>query len=114
MAVRPARVPTVRSAARVESARLDDEDERSFRMPATVDLGLGESNLVQRSADVDGARASGTLSLPRDRRAEGPVDLDDARSVAEACETPAIAVRESSCRDRRERPGRRVEEDGPR
>ena len=114
MAVRPARVPTVWSAARVEAARLDDEDERSLRVPATVDLGLGRPDLVQRSADVDGARASGTLGLPRDRLAQGPVDLDDAGSVAEALEAPPIAVGQPARRDRGERPGRRVEEDGPR
>ena len=52
-------------------------------MAAGGDVGLGRGDLVERPAEVDRRRAARTVRGPRDRPVERPVDLEDARSVAE-------------------------------
>ena len=104
------------AGARVGSNRLvlGEQHERPLRDAARGDRGLRRGDLLERAAEVDRRRREQLGGAPRDRAVEREVELEDARSVAEAARagagsrpgarSPAIAG---------EPAGRRVEQRDP-
>src|ERR1019366_6148255 len=62
------------AGARVESNRLGCATSTNGRA-------LGGRDLVERSAHVDRAGAGALGCLPRDRRAQGPIDFENAGTI---------------------------------
>ena len=82
-------------AGRVEEARLHEQDERAGGMLALRGRLLRGGDLVERAAEVHGARARDLRRAPGDRPVERPVELEDARPVAVAREPPRVPVRQA-------------------
>src|SRR5439155_24805824 len=74
MAVRPGRVLTGRRPARVEEARLGDQDERPLNRATAPGAPFRGRNLLQRAPEMDSARAATLGRPPRDRPGERPVE----------------------------------------
>src|SRR5262249_46542628 len=77
-------------------------------------LSLGLRDLLERAAEMDGARFGARRGGPRHRSVERVIELEDAGAATEARERATIALGKSRTCDARELPGRGVEEHGPR
>src|SRR6202042_1183448 len=99
-------------ARRIEQRRLTQQYEGSiddFAVPCTL---LRCRDLVQRSAQMQRARAPAFVGLPWNRRRERPVHFERGHAVAIPLELLAIAPRECVASDLKQRPRREVAEDG--
>src|SRR5260221_14052735 len=94
MAVRPRSVFTRRCAWLVEQALLGQQHERSLGRYALPKGSLAGLDLWQRAAEMERRGAHALGISPWNRSVEREVDLEDARSVAEAREPPSIALGE--------------------
>ena len=112
MAVAPAGLAAVGDTRPVERARLDEEDERSFRVAALLHRLLGVGDLGERAPDVDRGRTGDLGVGPRHRLGELPVDLPHAGAAPEPFELAAIAGREPVAADGDELCRRDIEQRG--
>jgi hypothetical protein len=81
------------SGARLEQAVLREKDEGALRMPASPWRPLRLGDLLQGSAEVDGAGTRAPGRRPRDRPVERIVDLEGCRPMAEAAQTAHVVAR---------------------
>ena len=91
--------PAFRRPRPVEPALLGEQDERPIRRPTARDAPFRARDLLERSAQVDGAGIGELSRTPRDRAVDGEIELEDARPVAESLEAAAVAVRQPVASD---------------
>jgi hypothetical protein len=111
VAVPPRRVLAGRSTCVVEQALLREQHEGPLRLPSFPGGALRLGDLRRRAAEVDGAGAGDLGRTPRDRAVECVVDLEDARAVAPALETAAVARRQQISGEREQLSRRDVADD---
>ena len=99
------------SSSAASRSLLPDEHVRSNRRLTPPDRLLAGGDLLERHAEMDRSGAAALARLPGNRAVERPVDLEDARAVAESLEFAAVAGRQAVAGDRDEFPGSDVEED---
>ena len=93
---RPRRCACLRGrACRIEQASAGRAARRAARSSRrSLGRALRGGDLLERAAEVHGRRACAHSGRrPRDRPGERPVELEDARAVAEALERPPVARR---------------------
>src|SRR5439155_243835 len=111
VAVRPRRVLPGRGAGRVEERVLGEEHERPRARPATPGVPLGGRDLVERPAEMDGARGRALGRAPGDRAVESPVELERTGAVSVRTERALVARRQPAAREPDELPRDDVRED---
>ena len=82
--------PAGRGAGRIGDARLDHEHVRVLRVLARGHFGLGRGDLLEGSAQVQGAGPAAVLVGPRHRAGQGEVHLADPGAVAEPAQRGAV------------------------
>src|SRR6266852_8858212 len=91
MAVAPERLAPGGGARGVHDTRLHHDAVRLLGVPASRHIGLASCDLGEGAAEMYGDGAPAGLRGPRDRSVKGPVDLADARPVAETPESVPVA-----------------------
>src|SRR5215467_1093955 len=112
VAIGPAGVAADGRSARIEQTRLGQEHERPLGATAGVHVGLAARDLLQRAAEVDGARSPARGGLPRDRTFEGPVELEGGRPMTEPPEPSTVTRGKSVTGESEKLSWRHVAENG--
>src|SRR5215472_4787790 len=84
MTIRPCRVLTGGRARRIEQTLLSQQNKGFVVMLSTPCRAFRRSDLVERSAQMNGRRLRTIRVPPGDRRAESPIDLENPRAMAKS------------------------------
>ncbi len=113
VAVRVARVLAGRCPRRVDLALLAEDQEGALAVASAVHVALRGADLLEGAPHVHRGGLAARRVLPGDRPVEGPVELEDAGTVAVAREPAAVAGGKRVAGDADELLGGGVEEDDP-